>query len=345
MGQETHTIGIISDTHGLLRPEVAEVLAGCDAILHGGDVCQRSILRELERIAPVYAVRGNNDRDWEEPLPETLHVTLFGVSFYMIHDRKQIAEDVDGAEIVLFGHSHRFEAKAGGGAQQDGAEGKWSWRRVLSDGMKRKRTSGRALADGSDRERPRGEALPRGENEKRAENRDLAGSAAAHERQLWLNPGSCGPKRLRLPVTMALLEISENGACRIERLEIAPGGGNLRRETAAIREAVSGNLAGGAASGSWKICELHDEAPRNPEQNAGSPGSDRPPDGEEAEPAIPADIGVRIPGMIRDMKRGRPVAEIARRAGVSYEVAEQVCRMYATHPGVDVDGILRRLGL
>ena len=64
-------IGIISDTHGLLRPEVIESLDGCEAILHGGDINKQEIIDQLEKIAPVYAVRGNNDKEWAENIPIT----------------------------------------------------------------------------------------------------------------------------------------------------------------------------------------------------------------------------------------------------------------------------------
>ncbi len=83
-----HRIGIISDTHGLLRPEVTEVLCGCDAILHGGDINSAKILEELKAIAPVYAVRGNNDKEWAAHLPETLSLELYGVRFFMVHNKK-----------------------------------------------------------------------------------------------------------------------------------------------------------------------------------------------------------------------------------------------------------------
>ena len=77
-----HRIGIISDTHGLLRPEVTEVLQGCEAILHGGDINNPGILDKLNQIAPTYAVRGNNDREWAKDLPETLLLKLYGISFF-----------------------------------------------------------------------------------------------------------------------------------------------------------------------------------------------------------------------------------------------------------------------
>ena len=78
-------IGIISDTHGLLRPEVVKALMGCDAILHGGDINRQEILDQLNTIAPVYVVRGNNDKEWAEHLPLTLDFTLTDLRIFMAH--------------------------------------------------------------------------------------------------------------------------------------------------------------------------------------------------------------------------------------------------------------------
>src|SRR6201999_3876074 len=102
-------IGVISDTHGLLRPEVAPALAGVDHILHLGDVGKISILRELETIAPVTAIRGNIDREGPcGELPET-EVVLFEDRFlYLLHDLKTLHLDPAAAKFaaVLFGHTH-----------------------------------------------------------------------------------------------------------------------------------------------------------------------------------------------------------------------------------------------
>lgn len=81
-------IGIISDTHDLLRPEVIEALRGCDCILHGGDISSQSVLDQLEEIAPVKVVRGNNDKEWAECLPMFLDFELGGLRIYMTHKKK-----------------------------------------------------------------------------------------------------------------------------------------------------------------------------------------------------------------------------------------------------------------
>ena len=101
-------IGVLSDTHGLLRPAVLEVLRSCDCILHGGDINKPEILDTLRSIAPLYVVRGNNDREWAEDLPQSLTVTLGGVPFFMVHNKKDVPADLGDARVVVFGHSHRY---------------------------------------------------------------------------------------------------------------------------------------------------------------------------------------------------------------------------------------------
>ena len=101
-------LAILSDTHGLLRPEVTEHLKTADAILHGGDINRQSIVDELRQYAPLYIVRGNNDKDWAEAIPHDLTVTLGGVTFFMVHNRKEVPADLAGVDAVVFGHSHRY---------------------------------------------------------------------------------------------------------------------------------------------------------------------------------------------------------------------------------------------
>ena len=148
-----HRLGIISDTHGMLRPDVTEALRECDAILHGGDINNAKILDALNGIAPTYAVRGNNDKEWARDLPESLCVELHGVRFYMVHNKKYIPTNLENTDVVIYGHSHKYEEK---------------------------------YVDGT----------------------------------LWLNPGSCGPRRFTQPITFALLEIEDNRSFRVKKIEI-----------------------------------------------------------------------------------------------------------------------------
>jgi putative phosphoesterase len=103
-------IGLISDTHGLLRPEALAFLAGCDHIVHGGDIGGPEILERLAAIAPLTAVRGNNDREpWAATVPETDFLQVGEVFLYALHDLAEL--DIDpaaaGVRVVVSGHSHQ----------------------------------------------------------------------------------------------------------------------------------------------------------------------------------------------------------------------------------------------
>ena len=101
-------LAILSDTHGLLRPEVAELLKSADAILHGGDINRQSIVDQLRQYAPLYVVRGNNDKEWAEAIPHDLTVTLGGVTFCVVHNLREAPADLSGVDAVVFGHSHKY---------------------------------------------------------------------------------------------------------------------------------------------------------------------------------------------------------------------------------------------
>ena len=145
-------LAIISDTHGLLRPEVIEHIEGVDAILHGGDINKQSVVDELRRYAPLYVVRGNNDKDWAADIPHELTVTLGGVTFYMVHNKKEVPANLSGVDAVVFGHSHRYFQEERSGV-------------------------------------------------------------------LWLNPGSCGPRRFDQEITLMLAE-AEGGRLRVQKITI-----------------------------------------------------------------------------------------------------------------------------
>ncbi|RWD31629.1 MAG: metallophosphoesterase [Mesorhizobium sp.] len=105
----TFRIGIISDTHGLLRPEAERRLAGVDHIIHGGDIGRPEIIAALQQIAPVTAIRGNVDTaEWAANYADTALVRLAGRTFYMLHDLKtlQVSPVALGVDMVVSGHSH-----------------------------------------------------------------------------------------------------------------------------------------------------------------------------------------------------------------------------------------------
>ena len=108
-------IGIISDTHGLLRPEAVERLAGVDHVLHAGDIGSADVIDGLRRLAPVTAIRGNVDRgDWAVAYPATARVTLAGRTFYLLHDLKALDLEpaAAGIDVVVSGHSHQPKIEA-----------------------------------------------------------------------------------------------------------------------------------------------------------------------------------------------------------------------------------------
>jgi putative phosphoesterase len=103
-------IGLISDTHGLLRPEALAFLAGCDRIVHAGDICDRSVLDRLETIAPLIVVRGNNDVGaWADALPVARTIDVDDVKIHVIHDIADLAlhPAPNGVGLIVHGHSHK----------------------------------------------------------------------------------------------------------------------------------------------------------------------------------------------------------------------------------------------
>ncbi|GFO56682.1 phosphoesterase [Geomonas sp. Red276] len=103
-------IGVISDTHGLLRPEAVEALAGVELIIHAGDIGKEEVIDELRELARVVAVRGNVDRDgWAANLPFVERMTVRGVSLLMIHNRKELNVRAPGERprVIVYGHTHK----------------------------------------------------------------------------------------------------------------------------------------------------------------------------------------------------------------------------------------------
>ena len=216
-------IGIISDTHNLLRPEVLDVLEGCETILDAGDISRQEILDRLGRIAPVYAVRGNNDKEWAEDMPIVLDFDLHGLRVFMTHKKKDLPQSCAEYDLVVYGHSHRYEEKTEG-------------------------------------------------------------------RTAFLNPGSCGPRRFHQAITMAVLEVDEDsGQFAVRRIDIP-------------HEAKKGFTRSSIQTGD-------------------------------------------IEKIIRLVKNGKTVSEIAETLGIEKDLAELICRLYLTHPGVTAEGIMTKMGL
>lgn len=101
-------LAVLSDTHGLLRPEVIRAIADCDAIIHGGDINNQQILDQLAALAPLYVVRGNNDKEWAEHLPESITVQFEDCTIYVVHNKKFVPSELHGINAIIFGHSHKY---------------------------------------------------------------------------------------------------------------------------------------------------------------------------------------------------------------------------------------------
>ncbi|MEE4361626.1 MAG: metallophosphoesterase family protein [Pseudomonadales bacterium] len=103
-------VGVIADTHDLIRPELLDALAGVELVLHAGDLCSEDTLTALGQLAPVIAVRGNNDRGaWALALPEARAVDLEAVRIWLCHDRADLRRlpPPEGTDLIVVGHSHR----------------------------------------------------------------------------------------------------------------------------------------------------------------------------------------------------------------------------------------------
>ncbi len=213
-------IGIISDTHGLLRQEVKDELKNVDMIIHAGDIDCESLLDELKEISSsLTVVRGNADKEWAGNIPESAWMEILGNKISVIHNKGKISEDVGDADIIIYGHTHKYSL-----AEKDG--------------------------------------------------------------QIWFNPGCCGKRKKDQEVSFAILEIRG-------------------KKDFDFRKVVIGN-------------------------------------NEETE-KLPKDIDKIISKAMKLTDKGKSFEEIAKSCKISEELAESICRMYLTHPGVDVAGILQRI--
>ena len=214
-------IGILSDTHGLLRDEVVKALDGVDHIIHAGDIDRKEVIDSLESIAPVTVVRGNADKDWAEHIPMTASIDLSGKRFYVIHNKAKIDTDLSGYDVVVYGHSHKYSY-----TEKDG--------------------------------------------------------------QIWFNPGCCGKRKPGQEISLAIAEITGEDI---------------------IFEKVVIDNSGPVIDSS----------------------------------SLPKNIDSIIRKAMKLTDKGKGAEDIARSCHISPALADDICRMYLTHPGIDVAGILQRI--
>ena len=194
---------VISDTHGILKPEVLEIIGTADLVLHGGDIADQKTFDRLNEIAKVITVRGNCDGEWARDIPNEAFFELCGRKIYMVHNKKKASGKAENADIIIYGHSHKYEEKAAGG-------------------------------------------------------------------KLWLNSGSCGARRFGMPLTMAVLEFdTENRDFSVKRIDLSM--------------------------------------------------------------------------VVGDLKRGKSVENIVKARRLDRALTEQICQIYFTHQGIDVQGVLDRI--
>ena len=99
---------VLSDTHGLLRPQVLSYLDGADLILHAGDINTQAIVDQLETYGPLKVVRGNNDKGWAEQIPVHSQFTVEDVRFFMVHNKRDVPRELPPVDVIVYGHSHKY---------------------------------------------------------------------------------------------------------------------------------------------------------------------------------------------------------------------------------------------
>ncbi len=104
-------IAILSDTHGLLRDQVITELAAANCSIHAGDINTPCIVETIQQMGESYVVRGNNDKDWADALPKSITVTIEGVRFFIVHNKKDIPKQLINVDVVVYGHSHKYSAE------------------------------------------------------------------------------------------------------------------------------------------------------------------------------------------------------------------------------------------
>jgi len=104
-------IAILSDTHGMLREHVMAELAEADCSIHAGDINTLYIVETMRKLGETYVVRGNNDKEWAEDLPESITVTIEGVRFFIVHNKKDVPKYLTNVDVVIYGHSHKYSAE------------------------------------------------------------------------------------------------------------------------------------------------------------------------------------------------------------------------------------------
>lgn len=270
-------IAIISDTHNLFRPEIKEMIAECDALVHAGDVNSLKVLEEIRTASgkgkPFFVVRGNNDREWAKDLPEFLRFEMGGVKFFLVHNKKDVPENLGDIQIVIYGHSHKFTEE---------------------------------MIDG----------------------------------RLWLNPGSCGRRRFRSSVTMAVLHLEDE--IYVDRGQNIAFGGNGMGEPQKFvcgadntEKAQKEYFSGRFGKVAWRVVkiELDAEEMKRVHNEALA---------KQADFSEGKLVGI-VTEIFERMDKGQTISYISKKVGMEEELVEQICRIRVTHPGVTPGGVVDKM--
>lgn len=226
----------------------------------------------MNTIAPVYVVRGNNDKDWAEHIPMFLDFQLYGCHIYMTHKKKDLPQDLSDYDLVVYGHSHRYEQKSSG-------------------------------------------------------------------KTLLLNPGSCGPRRFHQDITMAIAEVDNYINVGIDSCT------DIASEAKTPNTTIHGPDTASDAQ-ALKITIRRIDIPN--EKNPGIIRSTmKQKEARQSDRKITLETiqTQDIEKIIRMIKKKKSVRYISEQMGMEEDFAEQICRLYLTHPGVTAEGIMTKMGL
>ena len=298
---------VISDTHGLLRPEVEQIIQSCDVVIHAGDFDSQMLYHKLNIKQPLYGVRGNNDGYWAEHLPQIRRFSLEGVSFLVVHDQGDVPSQLQDVQVVIFGHSHMYYQQ-----ERDGR----LWLNPGSCGHRRFHLplsmavltieDGQVFAEPVwlDEEMEKTQAAKDGGGAGAAGNGKGAG-AAGNGRGAGAAGNGRGAGAAGNGKGAGAAEDGRSTAARAAREALPPETGRAGMEEGSLRQTVKEHLS-----------QLRD---KNKDQL------------------------FLIAKIMRFVKRGDPADWVARNLKAEPEFVEQIYRIVLTHPGVDARQVMDKL--
>lgn len=325
--KKVHKVAVISDTHGILRPEVAEKLKGAERILHGGDITDKKTLDKLQQIAEVIPVRGNGDKEWAGEIPGEVLLELYGKRIYMVHNKKYLSENAQDADIIIYGHSHKYDETIREGKLwlNPGCCGPRRFNKPLTLAILEFTEPAGGPAQENDAQK-KGDTLPAGGLAQVNDTREKGDTLPAG------SPGQANDAREKGDTLPA------NGPAQMDAAREKRGALQAENVEVTVQKCVF------SADGIWEMREgsrwdaktkswISPEAVQVDEPDA--PGWQ-----QEMDAGNLAEIVTQI---VRDVKRGKSVDQIVKTHKINRELAEQICQIYFTHPGIDANGVLNKM--